>query len=785
LSTADVPGLLTQEIFKRDPVLENAILHKDVDKLKAVFFGDGRNYARIRDGACHESELWDYKKEIPQPAKGADNDRTWADLAALVLAFYNTRGGVIIFGVDDKSFNIFPVKTRLDSKQCNEKLRRFISDRIWVEFQRIDIRPDQSSIGLMLVPPRVDRLERFTNNGEGHRYKFVVRQSAIREGDSVRILSEDEVQLRTRQLALPTIDNPYEVNEANFRLLRPEFSRFVYRHAPCKAIEQALQDPRTSIVSITGIGGAGKTALATWAARHAYETHSFSFIVSITAKDRSLTSSGFLSLTPQLSTLDSLLDSILDVLGWEDLLCQPIEQKQSDVMTLIEDSNGLLFVDNLETIDDARIIDFLEQLPIGMKAITTSRVPRVKNLVRAIDPGVFSEAEIREFVLSYASSKPWVSAMKPEQILSLGRSADSLPLAIEWIIRRAHSAQEALVAASALSQSGAKKDELLEFCFRRIFEELSDQEKLVLRTIACVSTPLGLEPIMAATKLGARAMDVLDVLRDDSLIQRVFDEDSGTYRYTLLPLVRAFVASDLARRVDEERVLRKRLTEWFDALDVKDMSQRLVERQLRQGKQTSDVMLVELGEQAESIGDFPVAKAMYERAYRVSANWRAAYRLAEIARHIDADVLTAIRWYEKAAVGAPKSGADRALVFREYGNVLKNSGEPLAVDQSINRFEEALRHSEDRLAAHSLATLCCRKGSYRRAIELKPILWDRAEVETKRISFNLLLEAYSKLGDTLSAAQLKREYEALPERKNIVTSTPRGRLPLNRKPKPK
>jgi hypothetical protein len=43
------------------------------------------------------------------------------------------------------------------------------------------------------------------------------------------------------------------------------------------------------------------------------------------------------------------------------------------VRSLIEKSNGLLFVDNLETVDDARIIQFLDSLPVGVRAITTSR----------------------------------------------------------------------------------------------------------------------------------------------------------------------------------------------------------------------------------------------------------------------------------------------------------------------------------------------------------------------------------------------------------------------------
>jgi hypothetical protein len=39
-------------IFKRDPLLESAIVHRDVDTIKAIFFGTGQEFTRVRDGVC-------------------------------------------------------------------------------------------------------------------------------------------------------------------------------------------------------------------------------------------------------------------------------------------------------------------------------------------------------------------------------------------------------------------------------------------------------------------------------------------------------------------------------------------------------------------------------------------------------------------------------------------------------------------------------------------------------------------------------------------------------------
>lgn len=71
----------------------------------------------VRQGAKTETELWDYKGDVPKtPVE-------WASIARHALAFHNNRGGVIIFGVRDRDFSYAG-----DSKVFNEKLRRFLGD---------------------------------------------------------------------------------------------------------------------------------------------------------------------------------------------------------------------------------------------------------------------------------------------------------------------------------------------------------------------------------------------------------------------------------------------------------------------------------------------------------------------------------------------------------------------------------------------------------------------------------------------------------------------------------
>ncbi len=74
------------------------------------------------------------------------------------------------------------------------------------------------------------------------------------------------------------------------------------------------------------------------------------------------------------STASSLLRQLPQVervLGFPEIKAESAQRKEREVRTLLEGSNGLLYVDNLETVDDARIITFIDALPIGTSAVLT------------------------------------------------------------------------------------------------------------------------------------------------------------------------------------------------------------------------------------------------------------------------------------------------------------------------------------------------------------------------------------------------------------------------------
>jgi tetratricopeptide (TPR) repeat protein len=745
--------------------IEKAIRQRDAKAIMQMMFEV--ETPKLKAGYCSENELWDFKADCPRPGKKFLH--AWADLAREIMGFHNQKGGLLFFGIRDHDCKFIGATNRLDSKLLNDQVRKFLGDRVWIEFYREFIQADQTYLGLALVPPRGAVIERFKRDAPRESKKgplFKKGFSAVREGDSTRILSEREANELSRSLSVPVAGKVYEVDEPFYRILCPEYSYFVIRK-DCELVEKTIRDRRTTTAAITGIGGVGKTALGTWCALRAYERKDFGFIVSLTAKDRELTSAGIRALKPDLTSFEALLNGILEVLQFPDMKNVPIREKEFQVKQLIEDSNGLLYVDNLETVDDTRIIDFLDNLPEGVHAITTSRFTKVKVSARPIDLGPFSDEEVLSYMrsISRETRLKYISELSEAEILKIGQACDCLPLAIRWALTKANSSEEALVIAETIGNQGSAGEELLEFIFRGIFATLPAQEKAILQVISMFQRPMALEAILVGAATGAyRVQDAIDLLQDYALIQAMFDSEINDYVYTMLPITRNFVYKEVRKESQFEERTRKRLSDYFEAKDVRDPSERAVVRELRQGTKGADSALLDLAKAAQRRGDNDGARDLYEQAVtRDSTSWRAARDYAEFCRHVVGESTTALRLYDKAAANAPRHGPERALIFRERGMLYRDSGFRDGTELAIENFKAALEETpNDPVCIHALAHMYKRKGAWNRVIRLLEPLADHPNERTREKTLPLLLEAYEYMGEIVKVAETKAKMQNKP-----------------------
>ena len=437
-----------------------------------------------------------------------------------------------------------------------------------------------------------------------------------------------------------------------------------------------------------------------------------------------------------------------------------VEEQARDVRTLIDRSSGLIFVDNLETVDDPRVIEFLDTLPVGVKALVTSRRTRVRVSVMPIDVGRLDASEGLELVESLRElpGLGYIENLARAEIDRITKACDELPLAIRWTLSRAESANEAVRRAERLIESNTKDDELLEFSFRRVLDGMEPAELSVMRTLSIFQDPSPIEAL--ATASGERSEPLQDSLQDlvnDALVQRLFDSDRNDYVYTVAPLTRAFVYRDLTHEPGVEQKIRRRLSDWYEAKDVHDVGERAVVRQLRQGKASPESALLDLAQSAERRGDMNTAEDMYRQALeRNPRSWQTSRAYAEFERHANKNLANALTLYEQAAANAPSRGSDRALIYREWGMLLRDSGRPDATQQAIDKFEVAFEETPNNaVLVHALASMHARLLHWRLVIELLEPIKDHRKQKTRDLVLPLLLTAYDKTTEIVKAAELR------------------------------
>jgi len=742
--------------------LQQAIRGRDIAFILETFFEPKK--PALLPGFHYESDLWDFKATAP--GHGRANEVAWANIAADVLAFHNREGGILFFGIDDATHSFCGTPTDLDSKKFNDKLRRYVGDAFWVAYSKEFLQKNGLHLGVAIIPRRNFRVQlalapaaTLHPHDKPH---FEAGDLCTREGDQTLVLRGDKATSYLNEHNLPSADYKYAVDKPGVRILRPDYRQFVFRKDLCHQVMKALSDEKTFITSLLGFGGLGKTALATWATLETYETRSYDYIISLSAKDRELKVGGIQRVEAELSSFDSLLDTILEVMGFSEERKKPTEKKAESVNGILRGERVLLYVDNLETVDDDRIFRFLEDLPAGIRVLATSRKAKLKRGVYPIDVGAMKDSEALQFFeyCCQRKSLEFVQKFTTTETSLILKACGNAPLLIEWFVANAKTPEAAVVNANEMIASGKLGEELVEFCFRRVHDELTAEGRRALRVISLFLTPMPIEAIAAGAGLTlTQADDTCQDLIDASLIQQDYSEKLHDTVYFMLPVTQKFAYQSLRSDLGAEQAIRKALSRWYEAADVKDVEERKIISEIRKGVRDPEKVLVEYAESMRTNGIFADAEKFYTQALqRNPKSWEALRGLGEIHRHEGRTAL-ALQYYEMAAIYAPKKGPDRALVFREWGMVLRDAGTEDCLRQATEKFEIALKETPlDFVARHALGNMYVRLFAYEKAAAILEPLLQLKYPDTLQKTVPLLKQCYERTHEILKLAELRSKH---------------------------
>ncbi len=178
--------------------------------------------------------------------------------------------------------------------------------------------------------------------------------------------------IRTRE---ETARNSYQTSLEKQLRLPPETHLFGIDSKLNTLLGEVLAAEAPWLLSIEGLGGLGKTALANALIRHPELSSRFEAIAWQSAKQRDfLPGLGLTETETPALTVDNLIDALLEQFDQSALLTRPPQEKKSALIRLVKQTPYLIVIDNLETlIDYQTLLPLLRDLVNPSKILLTSR----------------------------------------------------------------------------------------------------------------------------------------------------------------------------------------------------------------------------------------------------------------------------------------------------------------------------------------------------------------------------------------------------------------------------
>ena len=498
---------------------------------------------------------------------------------------------------------------------------------------------------------------------------------------------------------------------------------FVGREEDIKKVISLLQGDLHRVITITGAGGVGKTALALRVIQRILDkspTH-FDGIIWLSAKESRLSVVGIEEIEPTLKNYEELLDTIIDVMGFGTIEA-PIEQKEKDVNIICELYNRLLVVvDNLETITDDRIINFILDAPAKIKILITSR-RGLGQVERRHELNQLKEKEAAILFRQIALEKSLASLAKldDETIKIYVRKLACYPLAIKWVIGHVALGKDINIIVDAVTK---ERSDIALFCFDQIYNSLHEKCKKLLCTLSIFDNPLLPGILQYVANLTPEEFE--DAIRDLILVSFIIpeqkkDENNDIItKYNLLSLTRGFVRNQLDHDTVMKKEIEVRMRTVQATLEEAERAKKQYKFSLHNLGATTDeekiaALLAQTAYQKYQSGRYAEAVDDYKRASEIAPRFASVYRNWAVMESTEGHSVEADRLMRKAADLSPND----PQIWLTWGNMKRKE----------DRIKEALEY-------------------YMRAKGISP---------SDYVILNALGQAKSRLGDYAEADQLFR-----------------------------
>ncbi|MGW5086438.1 NB-ARC domain-containing protein [Streptomyces coelicoflavus] len=247
------------------------------------------------------------------------------------------------------------------------------------------------------------------------------------------------------------------------------------RAQACNAIVKHLLRRREPMITITGEGGIGKTALASDVAYSLLDNPDspYECILWTSLKTERLTANGIVEIAGAVRDITGATQ------GLGKVLTDDFKGGVAELSDALEGIETLLVIDNLETVSGSEIVTLYESLPDTVTYLMTSRIG-VGQIERRIPLPPLEKKDAQTLFRSFARVRggraDFLSRLKPETVDQIVTRLRFSPLAIRWYVLSVESGREP-------HPTLTNQDELIDFCVRSVFDALSETPKSILSVL--------------------------------------------------------------------------------------------------------------------------------------------------------------------------------------------------------------------------------------------------------------------------------------------------------------
>jgi len=335
-----------------------------------------------------------------------------------------------------------------------------------------------------------------------------------------------------------------EREKSNVLANLPRRPYFVGRDEEIKAVMQSLQpNSRTFIIGIEGIGGVGKSTLATEVSHRCVESDLFECVIWISAKETILTLHGIEPIIPEAKSLSDILITIGTSLGNPTIGNLSIQDQIKRAYNLLARRTTLLILDNFESLsrtEQRDILDFLRRSPITLKVIVTSRERVTEGQIIRLQGLSFEESNA---LLEWDAQQKNIQLTR-DQHKYLVDLTGGLPLALLWV--QGQIAVLGYSVTQVLDKLSLDADiPILQYCFNHSWNLLRhNNEKKLLFILALQPEAVSRGALKEIS--GIDDDDSFDIAISDLIQLTLIDHETDRDYFSILPLTRRFIRTQFA-----------------------------------------------------------------------------------------------------------------------------------------------------------------------------------------------------------------------------------------------